>query len=88
MNINSNHIVGFAAGIVVSAGGFYLYKKNQSRVDGWLRDQGIRIPNRTAVDPETMTLEELVTEKERLEDIIATREMEGALDEGGAEQAQ
>lgn len=77
MNINSNHVVGFAAGIVASAGGFYLYKKNQAQVDGWLRDQGIRVPSRASVAPESMSLEELVTEKERLEDLIATREMEG-----------
>jgi hypothetical protein len=78
MNINSNHLVGFAAGIVAAAGGFYLYKKNQARVDGWLRDQGIRVPSRTSADPESMSLEELVTEKERFEDIIAAREMEEA----------
>lgn len=78
MNINSNHLVGFAAGIVASAGGFYLYKKNQARVDGWLRDQGIRVPSNTSAAPESMSMEELVTEKERLEDIIAAREMEAA----------
>ena len=78
MNINANHAVGFAAGIVASAGGFYLYKKNQARVDGWLRDQGIRVPTATSVDPESMSMEDLVTEKERLEDIIAAREMEEA----------
>ena len=78
MNINSNHVVGFAAGMVAAAGGFYLYKKNQTRVDSWLRDQGIRVPNRASVDPEAMNLEDLVTEKERLEDIIAAREMEDA----------
>ena len=75
MTLNSNHLIGFAAGVVACAGGLYLYKKNQSHVDGWLREQGIRVPSKTAVDPDAMTLEELVTEKERLEDIIATREM-------------
>lgn len=78
MNIRSEHLVGFAAGIVASAGGYYLYKQNQSRVDGWLRDQGIRVPQSSTADPESMTLEELVIEKEKLEDLIATREMEGA----------
>ena len=83
MNINSNHVVGFAAGIVASAGCFYLYKKNQSVVDGWLKDQGIRVPNRASVDPDAMSLEELVSEKERLEDIIAEREMEDVPDDSG-----
>lgn len=77
MSINSNHVIGFAAGAIACAGGFYLYKKNQTRVDGWLREQGIRVPSRAATEPESMSLEELVTEKERLEDIIATREMTG-----------
>ncbi len=58
MNINSNHVIGFAAGIVVSAGGYYLYKKNQSRVDGWLREQGINVPGRTSTAPEAMSLKD------------------------------
>lgn len=78
MNINSNHLVGFAAGLAASAGAFYLYKKNQGLVDSWLRDQGIAVPSRATVDSGSMTLEELVVEKERLEDIIATLEMEKA----------
>ena len=78
MNIRPEHLVGFAAGIVASAGGYYLYKKNQSRVDAWLRDQGIRVPQSSSTNPDSMSLEELVIEKEKLEDLIATREMEGA----------
>lgn len=76
MNISSSHVISFAAGVVVSAGGYYLYRKNQDLVDGWLREQGIAVPQKTGLTPETMSLEELVTEKERLEDIIATREMQ------------
>ena len=75
MNINSNHVIGFVAGAAVAAGGFYLYKKNQAQVDTWLRQQGINIPSRATVDPSAMSLEDLVTEKERLEDVIAEREM-------------
>jgi hypothetical protein len=75
MDIRTEHLVGFVAGAAVAAGGFYLYKKNQAQVDGWLRQQGINVPSRVAADPATMSLEELVGEKERLEDIIAEREM-------------
>lgn len=78
MNIRPEHLIGFAVGVVASAGGYYVYKKNQSRVDSWLRDQGISVPQSSSVDPESMSLEELVIEKEKLEDLIATREMEGA----------
>jgi len=84
MNINSNHVIGFVTGAAVAAGGFYLYKKNQAQVDTWLRQQGINVPSRSTADPASMPLEDLVTEKERLEDIIAEREMAAA---DGAESA-
>jgi hypothetical protein len=78
MAINTDHITGFAVGIGTAAVGFYLYKKNQSRVDSWLRQQGVNVPATTGKDAAQMTLEELVMEKERLEDIIAEREMAAA----------
>jgi tRNA A-37 threonylcarbamoyl transferase component Bud32 len=58
-----------------AAAGFYLYKRNQARVDAWLRQQGINVPTAASKDPATMSLEDLVLEKERLEDVIAEREM-------------
>jgi hypothetical protein len=75
MAINSNHLVGFAVGLGTAAVGIYLYKRNQARIDGWLREQGINIPLSAGNDYAAMSLEELVLEKERLEDLIAEREM-------------
>ncbi len=75
MVITRAHITGFAVGVGVSALGYYAYKKNQSRVDDFLRQQGIQIPVSHARDFSKLSLEELVSEKERLEDIIAEREM-------------
>jgi hypothetical protein len=75
MAINSNHVSGFIVGIGVAAVGFYVYKMNQAQVDEWLRRQGINFPEVADKDAAAMTLEELVTEKERLEDLIAEREM-------------
>lgn len=72
-NLTRDHYIGFLAGLGVSALGFYLYKKNQSEVDEYLRSQGIQIPG-SQLAPSSMTLEELVKEKERLEDLIAERE--------------
>jgi hypothetical protein len=72
--ISSQHVTGFVVGLGVAAAGFYFYKKNQKRVDDWLRQQGIAIPTAEVSDYRAMTLEELVQEKERLEDIIAERE--------------
>lgn len=72
--ISSQHITGFVVGLGVAAAGFYFYKKNQKRVDDWLRQQGISLPATEASDYQAMTVEELVREKERLEDLIAERE--------------
>jgi hypothetical protein len=86
MPINSNHVTGFVVGLGVAAVGFYAYKKNQPAVDEWLRRQGVNLPAAGARDAAAMTLEELVTEKENLEDIIAEREMTaGGEDEAAAE---
>lgn len=81
MNINSNHVIGFAAGITASAACIYLYKRNQSNFDAWLSEHGINLSGPSGKNPESMTLEELVTEKERFEDIIAEKEMAESEDE-------
>ena len=75
MGINSDQVTGFVVGLGAAALGFYLYKKNQARVDGWLRQQGIHVPQAGAKDASSLSLEELMTEKERLEDLIAEREL-------------
>ena len=75
LNITSQHITGFAVGLGVSALGFYLYKKNQPQIDDFLRRQGINLPTQGSRDESSMTLEELIADKERLEDLIAEREI-------------
>ncbi len=77
MAINSDHVTGFVVGLGASSLGFYLYKQNQHRVDDWLRQQGINVPQTGAKDETGMSLEELTREKERLEDLIAEREIQG-----------
>ncbi len=74
MNITSQHITGFVVGLGTAALGYYVYKKNKTQIDDFLRSQGIEISDGEN-DPSLMTLEELVREKERLEDLIAEREM-------------
>ena len=74
-NITSEHVTGFVVGLGVSALGFYLYKKNQTQVDDFLRRQGIQIPGQGGRNESSMTLEELIAEKEHLEDVIAEREL-------------
>lgn len=78
MNITSQHITGFVVGVGVAAVGFYAYKQNQTKVDDFLRKHGIPIPEQGGRDSASMTLEELVAEKERLEDLIAERQQAAA----------
>ncbi|MBD3290064.1 hypothetical protein GF337_14755 [candidate division KSB1 bacterium] len=76
MNITSQHVTGFVVGVGAAGLGFYLYKKNQPQVDEFLRRQGIQLPVHSVKDYASMSLEELVSEKENLEDLIAEREQE------------
>jgi hypothetical protein len=78
MPITSQHVTGFVVGLGAAAAGFYFYKMNQKQVDAWLQSQGINIPGSSAGDYDSMTLEELVREKEKLEDLIAEREYAAA----------
>ncbi len=74
MAVNSQHITGFAVGIGASALGFYLYKRNQSKVDAFLGKYGIQLSSSMDKDPQSMTLKELIMAKEELEDMIAEKE--------------
>ncbi len=77
MTISSDHVTGFVVGIGVASLGFYLYKKNEAQIDEWLRGQSINLPftGFQAKDSSGKPLEELLREKERLEDLIAEREL-------------
>jgi len=75
MQVTSQHMTGFVVGLGVAAAGFYLYKMNQREVDAWLERQGIHFPGVAAADDYgSMTLQELIRRKEKLEDLIAERE--------------
>jgi len=75
MNLTSQHLTGFVVGVGAAAAGYYMYKKNQTQVDDFLRRQGIQMPESSSKDYGRLTLEELVGEKEHLEDLIAEREL-------------
>lgn len=76
MAIKSQHVTGFAVGLGISAISFYLYKKNQAKVDRFLNDHGIQVSSLMERDPDSMSLKELIKAKEDLEDMIAEREYE------------
>ncbi len=76
-NVRHGHMVGFVAGVGASALGFYLYKKNQNQIEDFLRSQGVSVPQScNKMDLKKMTMEEMVREKEKMEDLIAEREQQ------------
>ena len=78
MAITTDHLVGAAVGVGVAAVGFYLYKKNQDKIDDFLRAHGLDIPVNENQPLAKMNVEELATLKERVEDMIAEREQAAA----------
>lgn len=75
MAFTSDHFAGLLFGIGASALGFYLYKKNQKEVDEFLRSQGINLSSDSGKNYEDLSMEDLMREKEKMEDLIAEREM-------------
>ena len=71
--ITKNHLVGAAVGIGVAAVAFYLYKKNQAKVDEFLRKQGINIKTSSCASLENLDIEGLSEMKEHIEDLIAEK---------------
>ncbi len=71
--LSKQHVVGFAVGLGVAAVGLYLYRKNQNKIDGFLREQGIKT-KKFADKLADMGMEELSELKEHVEDLIAEME--------------
>ncbi|WP_297639161.1 hypothetical protein [uncultured Clostridium sp.] len=74
-SINKDHLTGALVGVGVCAVGYYIYKKNQSKVDDFLRNQGINVGTEGAKDYSVMSIEELMENKELIEDFIAEKEL-------------
>ncbi len=71
-------VKGAIIGVGISAVAFYAYKRNEDKVDDFLRSHGVPIKQAKAKDYSDMTLEELMQVKEDVEDIIAEREINGS----------
>ena len=71
--ITKNHLVGAAVGVGVAAVAFYLYKKNQAKVDEFLRKQGINVKTSSCASLENLDIEGLTEMKEHIEDLIAEK---------------
>ncbi|MFR3298875.1 MAG: hypothetical protein ACLTQH_03300 [Fusobacterium sp.] len=75
LGITKAHVIGAAVGIGVTVAGFYLYKKNKTKVDTFLRNQGINIKSCDSTNYEDMSIEALTEVKEHIEDILAEKEL-------------
>ncbi len=72
METKGNLTTGILIGIGLSVAAYYYYLNNKEKVDEFLRSQGIIIPLTTpGKDFGNMNLEELVSTKEHIEDLIA-----------------
>ena len=74
MTFDKNILLGFAAGVVAGCLGAKYYSEHKDEIDAKLkgiRDSGLFKKTESAVEDAEMTLEELETQKERLEDLIA-----------------
>ena len=79
--ITKNHLVGAAVGVGVAAVAFYLYKKNQAKVDEFLRKQGINIKASSCASLENLDIEGLTEMKEHIEDLIAEKSAAESVEE-------
>ena len=79
-HVKKEHLIGEVAGVGAVAVTYYLYKKNQNKIDDFLRKQGINVKSSNQTNYENMSLEELVTVKENLEDLIAEKELGSNVD--------
>ena len=73
--ITRDHVTGALVGVGIVAAGYYIYKKNQSQVDAFMKKQGINLPNNMGKDYRMMSVVELMETKELLEDILAEKQI-------------
>lgn len=78
--INKDHITGALVGVGVCAAGYYIYKKNQNKVDDFLRNQGINVASQSS-DFSAMSVAELMETKETIEDLIAEKQLTNSVEE-------
>ena len=75
ITVNRDIVKGVLIGVGVSAVAFYAYKKNENKVDNFMRDHGMTIESPKENYAE-MSLVDLMRTKETLEDLIAEKEIE------------
>lgn len=78
MALNKDFLSGFISGTVVGAVGYRLYEQNSGQLQSLIQQKtqfGLPQPQQNGEDNQAApTIEELVAQKERLEDLIAEQE--------------
>lgn len=74
VTVNNDIVKGLLIGVGISAVGFYAYKKNEEKVDSFMRQHGIDVKPKTT-DFREMSIADLLRAKEDIEDIIAEKEI-------------
>ncbi|MCD8509883.1 MAG: hypothetical protein LRY73_08465 [Bacillus sp. (in: Bacteria)] len=79
MAFNNDFFMGFVSGAVVGAVGYRIYDQNGDQLNRLIQSQPFNISNPNRPDMNQMnggqspTLEELIAQKEKLEDLIAEK---------------
>ncbi|WP_338448499.1 hypothetical protein R4Z09_20045 [Niallia oryzisoli] len=72
MALNKDFLMGFLSGTVAGAVGYRLYEQNGGQLQRLIQPQGAFNQTMSSYQP---SLEELVAQKERLEDMIAEKQV-------------
>ncbi|MBQ8162542.1 MAG: hypothetical protein IJ083_17590 [Clostridia bacterium] len=75
MFTNNQLVKGILIGTGVSLVAFCAYKSNEEKVDAFLRRHGISVKT-PGTSLESMSIEELMRQKEDIEDLIAEKELQ------------
>lgn len=77
MAFNRDFLMGFLSGTVVGAVGYRLYEQNSGQLKSLVQNN---VPTISFQSPSgELTVEELVSQKERLEDLIAEKRAVGSI---------
>lgn len=75
MIMNKDFLLGFVSGTVVGAVGYRLYEQNQGQLSQLIQNPISNIQPLQSVQKQDLTIEDLVAQKERLEDLIAEKKV-------------
>jgi protein-arginine kinase activator protein McsA len=76
-NFNKDFLAGFISGAVIGATGYKLYEENAGDLGRLVKNAGKTVTGKVSIATNGKpTLEELIMQKENLEDLIAEQELE------------